>query len=169
MRYEGNVPVEVTHVLVSTQHASNVSRDQIKEHVAGVLAPRVLGSWFKNGIPIDVNPTGSFVLGGPTANRHNAFTLGTAATEIQVMHGETAAVAAYARRAVKEQDAGRPLEPVIQKMNELAQRYAEHSVELRGCEQTRAIIDVKPATKDDWSISAWNHWAARNLHCAWLH
>ncbi len=68
-----------------------------------------------------------YVLGGPTANRHNAFTLGTAATEIQVMHGETAAVAAYARRAVKEQDAGRPLEPVIQKMNELAQRYADTS------------------------------------------
>ena len=40
-----------------------------------------------------------YVMGGPTANRHNAFTLGTAATEIYVMHGETAAVATYARRA----------------------------------------------------------------------
>jgi len=37
-----------------------------------------------------------YVMGGPTANRHNAFTLGTAATEIYVMHGETAAVATYA-------------------------------------------------------------------------
>ena len=50
-----------------------------------------------------------YIMGGPTANRHNAFTLGTAATEIYVMHGETAAVATYARRAVKEKDAGRPL------------------------------------------------------------
>jgi len=68
-----------------------------------------------------------YVLGGPTANRHNAFTLGTPATEIYVMHGETAAVATYARRAVKEKDAGRPLEPVIDKMNELAQRYIDTS------------------------------------------
>jgi len=68
-----------------------------------------------------------YVLGGPTANRHNAFTVGTAATEIAVMHGETAAVATYARRAVKEKDAGRPLEPIIEKMNELAQRYRDTS------------------------------------------
>jgi glutaconyl-CoA decarboxylase len=66
-------------------------------------------------------------MGGPTANRHNAFTLGTAATEIYVMHGETAAVATYARRAVKEKDSGRPLEPIAQKMNEMAQRYHETS------------------------------------------
>ena len=68
-----------------------------------------------------------YVLGGPNANRHNAFTLGTAATDIAVMHGETAAVATYARRAVKEKDAGRPLEPIIDKMNELAQRYRDTS------------------------------------------
>jgi glutaconyl-CoA decarboxylase len=68
-----------------------------------------------------------YVLGGPTANRHNAFTLGTAATEIAVMHGETAAVATYARRAVKEKDAGRPLEPIVEKMNALAQRYRDTS------------------------------------------
>ena len=68
-----------------------------------------------------------YVLGGPNANRHNAFTLGTAATDIAVMHGETAAVATYARRAVKEKDAGRPLEPIIEKMNELAQRYRDTS------------------------------------------
>jgi glutaconyl-CoA decarboxylase len=68
-----------------------------------------------------------YVLGGPNANRHNAFTLGTAATEISVMHGETAAVATYARRAVKEKDADRPLEPVIEKMNELAEQYRNTS------------------------------------------
>ena len=68
-----------------------------------------------------------YVLGGPTANRHNAFTLGTPATEIAVMHGETAAVATYARRAVKEKDAGRPLEPIAEKMNELAQQYLDNS------------------------------------------
>ena len=66
-------------------------------------------------------------MGGPTANRHNAFTLGTVATEIYVMHGETAAVASYSRRLVKEKDEGRSLEPVIESMNKLAQEYYEHS------------------------------------------
>jgi glutaconyl-CoA decarboxylase len=68
-----------------------------------------------------------YVMGGPTANRHNAFTLGTAATEIYVMHGETAAAASYSRRLVKEKDAGRPLGPVIEKMNRMAQSYMENS------------------------------------------
>ena len=68
-----------------------------------------------------------YILGGPTANRHNAFTLGTAATEIYVMHGETAAVASYARRAVKEKDSGRPLEPLAAKMNEMAKKYYDTS------------------------------------------
>ena len=68
-----------------------------------------------------------YIMGGPTANNHNAFTLGTPTTEIYVMHGETAAAATYSRRLVKEQDAGRPLEPIIEKMNKLAQEYHEKS------------------------------------------
>ena len=68
-----------------------------------------------------------YILGGPTANRHNAFTLGTAATEIYVMHGETAAVASYARRAVKDKDAGKPLQPIADKMNEMAKKYFDTS------------------------------------------
>lgn len=32
----------------------------------------------------------------------------------------------------------------------LASAYAEHGVELRGCEQTQAVIDCKPATQEDW-------------------
>jgi len=68
-----------------------------------------------------------YIMGGPTANNHNAFTLGTPTTEIYVMHGETAAVASFARRLVKEKEAGRPLGPIIEKMNELAREYYEKS------------------------------------------
>ena len=68
-----------------------------------------------------------YIMGGPNANRQNAFTLGTAATEIYVMHGETAAVATYARRAVKDKDAGKPLAPIAEKMNEMARKYHETS------------------------------------------
>jgi len=87
-----------------------------------------------------------YVMGGPTANRHNAFTLGTVASEIYVMHGETAAVATYARRLVKEDEAGRPLEPVVEKMNELAQEYHDKSRPLF-CART-GLVDEIVAIKD---------------------
>lgn len=68
-----------------------------------------------------------YVMGGPTANNHNTFTLGTPTTEVYVMHGETAAAASFARRLVKEQDAGKPLGPVIDKMNDLVEAYQAKS------------------------------------------
>ncbi len=82
-----------------------------------------------------------YVLGGPTANRHNAFTLGTVATEIYVMHGETAAVATYSRRLVKEKEAGRPLEPTVEKMNDLAQDYHDKSRPLF-CAKTGMVDEI---------------------------
>jgi len=66
--YEGNTPVAVTDVLVSTQHAPDVSREKIARYVQDVLAPRVLGDWFNDSIRFHVNPTGNFVLGGPAAD-----------------------------------------------------------------------------------------------------
>ncbi|RPH52663.1 MAG: glutaconyl-CoA decarboxylase subunit alpha [Desulfobacteraceae bacterium] len=68
-----------------------------------------------------------YIMGGPTANRHNAFTVGLATTEIYVMHGETAAAATYSRRLVKEKAAGKPLEPIIDSMNKLAKEYYDYS------------------------------------------
>jgi len=68
-----------------------------------------------------------YVMGGPTANNHTAFTLGTATTEIYVMHGETAATASFARRLVKEKDSGKSLQPVLDKMNQLAKEYYDKS------------------------------------------
>ena len=82
-----------------------------------------------------------YIMGGPQANRNNAFTLGTATTEIYVMHGETAAVAAFARRLVKEKDSGHPLEPTIEKMNALARQYYEESRPLY-CAQMGLVDEV---------------------------
>ena len=89
--------------------------------------------------------TGSahYLMGGPTANRQNAFTLGTAASEIYVMHGETAAVATYSRRLVKEKEAGRPLEPVIEKMNKLTKEYQEKSRPLF-CAKNGLVDEIVP-------------------------
>ncbi|NPA24570.1 MAG: glutaconyl-CoA decarboxylase subunit alpha [Deltaproteobacteria bacterium] len=68
-----------------------------------------------------------YVMCGPQGNRNNAFTLGTPTTEVEVMHGETAAAAAFARRLVKEKDKGNDLQPVIDKMNALAKQYYDQS------------------------------------------
>lgn len=68
-----------------------------------------------------------YVLGGPQGNDTNVFSLGTAATEIYVMHGETAAAAMYSRRLVKDHKAGKDIGPIIDKMNELIREYAEKS------------------------------------------
>jgi glutaconyl-CoA decarboxylase len=68
-----------------------------------------------------------YIMAGPQANNNNAFTLGTATTEIYVMHGETAAVASFARRLVKEKDAGKPLAPVIEQMNKTVKEYYDKS------------------------------------------
>jgi glutaconyl-CoA decarboxylase len=37
-----------------------------------------------------------------------------------VMHGETAAAASFSQRLVEEKDAGKPLQPVIDEMNQMA-------------------------------------------------
>lgn len=68
-----------------------------------------------------------YIMAGPQANNNNAFTIGTATTEIYVMHGETAAVASFARRLVKEKDAGKPLAPVIEQMNKTVKEYYDKS------------------------------------------
>jgi S-adenosylmethionine synthetase len=66
--YDGDTPVRVSHVLVSTQHRPTIRQDGIREYVVGTLAPRVLGSWFNADVQVLVNPTGSFTHGGPSAD-----------------------------------------------------------------------------------------------------
>lgn len=68
-----------------------------------------------------------YVLGGPQGNDTNAFSIGTACTEINVMAGETAANAMYSRRLVKDHKAGKDLQPTIDKMNNLIQEYVRKS------------------------------------------
>jgi S-adenosylmethionine synthetase len=61
-------PVAVKTVLVSTMHSADVSQDEIRRYVAKTLCPDVLGSWFHDDLEVLVNPTGSFVVGGPSAD-----------------------------------------------------------------------------------------------------
>jgi S-adenosylmethionine synthetase len=66
--YEDGRPVRVTEVLVSTQHAADTPPDAIRRYVEHVLAPRALGGWLDGSVRFTVNPSGSFVKGGPAAD-----------------------------------------------------------------------------------------------------
>jgi S-adenosylmethionine synthetase len=66
--YEGNRPQRIATVLVSTQHAADTNLLDIQEYVATNLAPRALGKWYTREQEFIVNPSGSFVNGGPSAD-----------------------------------------------------------------------------------------------------
>lgn len=68
VRYEEGLPAAVTRVLVSTQHAPGVATDTIRRYAENDLIPAALGAWLTPDVAIVVNPSGSFVEGGPSAD-----------------------------------------------------------------------------------------------------
>ena len=65
MRYEGGRPVAIDTVVLSTQHAPDVSQEQIKEAVIEMVIQPVLPKDMLKGTKYLVNPSGRFVVGGP--------------------------------------------------------------------------------------------------------
>jgi S-adenosylmethionine synthetase len=64
--YEGDVPVAVDTVVVSTQHADGISAEKIKRGViADVIEPAVPDGLRTKQTKYHINPTGRFVVGGP--------------------------------------------------------------------------------------------------------
>ncbi len=65
LEYENGTPVRATSVVVSTQHASSLDQDEVREivrpHVVNVLPE----GWMCAEPEFYVNPTGRFVVGGP--------------------------------------------------------------------------------------------------------
>lgn len=66
--YEDNRPIRVSDILISTQHSADVEQGEIRAFIVEDLAPRVLGDWYDTKTNFSVNPTGSFVHGGPGAD-----------------------------------------------------------------------------------------------------
>jgi S-adenosylmethionine synthetase len=66
--YENNRPKYVSAVIVSTQHTPQADQKKITEYVREDLGPRVLGQWWSKDAKLYVNPTGSFIHGGPSAD-----------------------------------------------------------------------------------------------------
>ena len=65
VQYEQGKPVNVTDVVVSTQHAPDITQAKIREYVENELLPFSLGPWYRRDIRVLMNPTGEFTTGGP--------------------------------------------------------------------------------------------------------
>jgi S-adenosylmethionine synthetase len=68
LNYDGNDPLDVTAVVISTQHTPDADQKKITEYVREELGPKALGAWWNNTLTLYVNPTGSFIHGGPSAD-----------------------------------------------------------------------------------------------------
>lgn len=86
-----------------------------------------------------------YVLGGPQGNNTNVFSIGTAATEMYVMNGETAAIAMYSRKLVKDKKAGKDLQPTVDKMNELIKKFYDES-RPKACAVTGMVDEIVDMT-----------------------
>jgi S-adenosylmethionine synthetase len=66
VEYEGDKPVRVDTIVVSTQHAEEVSLEQIQQDIkTHVIGPVVPAEWLDGETKYFINPTGRFVIGGP--------------------------------------------------------------------------------------------------------
>ncbi|MHB1009775.1 MAG: methionine adenosyltransferase [Propionibacteriaceae bacterium] len=65
--YDGDTPVAIDTVVVSTQHHADVMQSQIKADVTRLVIDPVLDTYelARPDLKVYVNPTGSFVVGGP--------------------------------------------------------------------------------------------------------
>ncbi|MCL4111661.1 UNVERIFIED_CONTAM: hypothetical protein GTU68_023617 [Idotea baltica] len=66
LRYENGKPVEVTSIVLSTQHAHE---DQTSDDIRAIVEPYIRevlpSAWISDATEWWVNPTGTFVIGGP--------------------------------------------------------------------------------------------------------
>ncbi|MEE3198186.1 MAG: methionine adenosyltransferase [Pseudomonadota bacterium] len=65
-QYEDEKPIGVDAVVLSTQHAPEVSDDDLSEGVMEcIIKPVLPKKWLSQGTRYHINPTGRFVIGGP--------------------------------------------------------------------------------------------------------
>ena len=66
VKYVEDRPVEITNVVVSTQHAANVTNRTIRKFITKQVIEKVIPKkMFSRNTQILINPTGRFVTGGP--------------------------------------------------------------------------------------------------------
>ncbi|TNF33587.1 MAG: methionine adenosyltransferase [Gammaproteobacteria bacterium] len=66
LRYENGKPVACDAVVISTQHAPDVTQKKIHEAIMEELIKKVMPKeWLHKGTKYHINPTGQFIIGGP--------------------------------------------------------------------------------------------------------
>jgi S-adenosylmethionine synthetase len=65
LRYENGKPVRATSVVVSTQHAADVSQERVREIVIPHIEKILPDGWVSEIEDLYINPTGQFIIGGP--------------------------------------------------------------------------------------------------------
>jgi S-adenosylmethionine synthetase len=65
LRYVDGQPVGVTSVVVSTQHEEGLTQEQVRALVQPIVATSLPDGWTVPDAELYVNPTGTFVIGGP--------------------------------------------------------------------------------------------------------
>jgi S-adenosylmethionine synthetase len=65
VRYENNKPTKIETIVISTQHAPEISQEQISKEIIDKVIKPVLGNLWNDQIKMHINPTGKFVIGGP--------------------------------------------------------------------------------------------------------
>lgn len=66
MHYDNGKPVAIDTIVFSTQHAADVSQQEITNTVIEqIIKPVIPGEWLTKNTRFLINPTGRFVIGGP--------------------------------------------------------------------------------------------------------
>jgi len=66
LRYENGKPVAVDAVVLSTQHAPDISQSDLREAVMEeIIKPIIPAEWLHRDTLYHINPTGKFEIGGP--------------------------------------------------------------------------------------------------------
>jgi S-adenosylmethionine synthetase len=69
VEYRGRTPVRVTNALISAHHAAGVALEEMQRDLAARVAEPVLASYLDGEhVPLLVNPSGRFEVGGPPAD-----------------------------------------------------------------------------------------------------
>ncbi len=68
-KYENGRPVAVDAIVISTQHAPEVSQEQVREGVMEeIIKPVIPEQWISKKTKVHINPTGQFIIGGPVGD-----------------------------------------------------------------------------------------------------
>jgi len=68
IRYEDGKPVGIDTIVVSHQHEEHLSQEDVRKIAMETIKNVLPAKWISDATKIHVNPTGSFIFGGPAAD-----------------------------------------------------------------------------------------------------